>query len=72
MSKKSDAAVLAVIGRIAADPRVAHYLSPGTRTYELLTEAAAELSGLAVSGYRAALEAGLRYEAPPKCNECDR
>ncbi len=70
--RKADSAVAAVIRRIQDDPRVAYFISPGTRTYEVLTEAAADAAGIEVEAYRLDLEKTLRFEAPPRCSECDR
>lgn len=69
---KAAAAVTAVIRRIQDDPRVAYYLAPGTRTYEVLTEAAAEAEGVEVAAYRRDLETSLKFEAPPKCRDCGK
>ena len=66
---KATVAVAAVIRRIQDDPRVAWYISPGTRTYEVLTEAAAEAEGAEIAAYRRELEASLKFEAP-RCSEC--
>ena len=69
---KAAVAVATVIRRIQGDPRLAYYISPGTRTYEVLTEAYAEAQGIDVDRCRAELEASLKFEAPPRCSDCDR
>lgn len=57
------AAILAVLNRIKAEPRLAYFISPATETYAKLTAAIAALSDVDVAKFRAEFEQGLTFSA---------
>lgn len=58
-----------VITRIQQNPRLAYYIDPATRTFELLTAAQALASGWDVTQLRARVAKNMRYEAPASEDE---
>lgn len=60
----ADEAVAHLLTRIAHDPRLAYFISPGTRSMELLTVAHAEKLGFDLETFRREYYATLTYEPP--------
>lgn len=55
-----------ILRQMQEDPRLAWLIGPGSRTYELLTEEAAEAKGEPVESIRATLEARLKFTPWPR------
>lgn len=55
-----------ILRQMQEDPRLAWLIGPGSRTYELLTEEAAEARGEPVEAIRAHLEARLKFTPWPR------
>ncbi len=55
-----------ILQQMVRDPRLAWLIGPGSRSYELLTEEAAQASGEPVEAFRAALEARLKFTPWPQ------
>jgi hypothetical protein len=55
-----------ILKRMQEDPRLAWLIGPGSRTYELLTEEAAEARGEPVESVRASLEGRLKFTPWPR------
>lgn len=60
----AEKASLHVMDRIIRDPRVTYFFGPGSETWNLVTEAVADLRGEAVDDYRASIRPHLRTERP--------
>jgi len=72
--ERAVAAIEHLLSRIAADPRLAYYFDPLTRSMEELTEAYSLAKGLGVEEFRTRYYQKLRFERPicPECSEAVR
>ena len=61
---KAEQVVVHLLRRMRSDPRLAYYIGPFTRSYEMLTEVGAELEGCSVDEFRRLYEADLQTEPP--------
>lgn len=59
------AAVSYVLRRMQQDGRLAYLIGPGSQTYELLTQEAAQAAGRDVTEFRQAFESTLKTEPWP-------
>jgi hypothetical protein len=56
------AAVQHLLRQMQRDARLAWLIGPGSQSYELLTQEAAQAAGVEIEQYRAQFEATLKYE----------
>ena len=64
-AKLHGSATFHILRRMQEDPRLAWLIGPGSRTYELLTEEAAEARGEPVEAIRAQMEARVKFTPWP-------
>lgn len=53
-----------VLRQVRGNPRLAYYIGPMSESYELLTQAVAEASGVNVDEFRREIESTLRTQGP--------
>lgn len=63
------AAVTSVLRRMQQDGRLAYLIGPGSQTYDLLTQEAAQAAGRDVEEYRQGFEATLKPQRWPSESE---